>query len=81
MPNASSHAGHVPQRTCVVCRKAGPLQTRLRFVLVEGNIVFDMLRRLTGRGRYVCNDNACLEGLEKWRKRYGKKQVKERRKS
>ena len=65
MPNRSSKAGHIPQRMCVVCRKKTDKKKLMRFVLLDSQIVFDLNRDMKKRGYYVCDDNSCLQKLEK----------------
>jgi len=69
MSNRSSKAGHIPLRTCVICRCKTEQQKFLRFVLMDKEIVFDLKRKLSARGYYVCDKNECLERIEKWVKR------------
>jgi hypothetical protein len=53
--------GHVPHRRCTGCGIIRPQRELLRLALREsGMVVADPLRRLPGRGAYVC-DAACLE--------------------
>ena len=65
MPNRSSKAGHIPQRTCVVCRKKSDKKKLMRFVLLDSDIVLDLNCKIEKRGYYVCDDNDCLQKLEK----------------
>ena len=37
----------------------------MRFVLLDSEIVFDLNCDLEKRGYYVCDDNGCLQKLEK----------------
>jgi len=76
MPNRSSHAKHVPQRTCVVCRAKTSKRDLIRFIVVKGSPVYDLKQKLPARGSYVCDDNGCLAKLEKWISR-NKKKIKE----
>ncbi len=69
MPNKNSNKGHIPRRSCVVCRKKDEKRNLLRFVIIEGEIVFDMKQKLQQRGYYVCNENGCIIKLAKWRKK------------
>ena len=73
MVNKNSHAGHQPQRTCVVCRNVKSKPELIRFILIGDQIVYDMLGRIQQRGHYVCNDNNCLQKLPVWlRKKRGR---------
>lgn len=65
MSNRSSKAGHIPQRTCVVCRKKTEKKKLMRFVLLDYEIVFDLNCDIEKRGYYACDDNSCLQKLEK----------------
>lgn len=65
MPNRSSNAGHVPQRTCVVCKKKVGKFQLLRFMLLGSDVIFDLNCELDSRGYYVCNDNNCLQKLDR----------------
>ena len=64
MPNRSSKAGHIPQRTCVVCRKKSEKKKLMRFVLLDSEIVLDLNYKIEKRGYYVCDDNDCLQKLD-----------------
>lgn len=53
---------HVPQRTCIGCRNPRDKRELLRIVRSpEGEIAFDPTGKRSGRGAYVCRDEACLE--------------------
>lgn len=65
MPNRSSKAGYIPQRMCVVCRRKTDKKKLMRFVLLDSEIVFDLNYDIEKRGYYVCDDNGCLQKLEK----------------
>ncbi len=65
MPNRSSKAGHIPQRICVVCRKKSEKKKLMKFILLDSEIVFDLNGVIEKRGYYVCDDNSCLQKLEK----------------
>jgi uncharacterized protein len=69
MVNKNSHAGHIPERSCVICRKKTCKEELLRFVILESEIVFDIKRKVSSRGYYVCNENSCIEKLDKWIKK------------
>lgn len=70
MPNQSSHAQHIPERMCVICRNKKAQIELLHFVKVKGEIVFDYKRKIRARGYYCCDDNACIKRLEKWNKKH-----------
>ncbi|MDY6915167.1 MAG: YlxR family protein [Candidatus Cloacimonadota bacterium] len=69
MPNKNSHAGHIPCRTCVICRQKKPKNELIRFQKLFSGIVFDLKNKLPGRGYYVCNSNKCILKMKKWIKR------------
>src|SRR5690606_36037441 len=53
---------HVPQRTCIGCRSARDKRELLRIVRTpDGEIAFDPTGKRSGRGAYVCRDEACLD--------------------
>ena len=52
---------NVPQRRCISCRGNGRKVALLRFVVVGGQLVFDLRQKLPGRGYYVCAQRACLK--------------------
>jgi|WetSurMetagenome_2_1015567.scaffolds.fasta_scaffold229311_2 uncharacterized protein len=68
MPNLSSHAGHIPERSCVICKKKIDRSSLLKFVILSEQVIFDIKSQMMGRGYYICNDfdNRCLEHLDKW---------------
>lgn len=73
MSNRSSHAGHSPIRTCVVCKKKVDQKWLLNFHIMTEGIVFDLHRVLPVRKYYLCPSQDCFAGLEAWRKRYHKR--------
>lgn len=54
-------ARHLPQRRCFSCRGNGKKHELLRFVVFEGQLCFDLRKKLPGRGYYVCAQAHCLE--------------------
>ena len=55
---------HVPERTCVACRRKRPKQELTRLVrTLEGNIEIDLLGRSKGRGAYLCKRRRCWESV------------------
>ena len=66
MPNRSSKAGHIPIRMCVICRIKAEKKKLMKFVLIDSDVVFAQNNELAKRGYYVCNDNSCLQKLDKW---------------
>ncbi len=69
MVNQASNANHIPQRTCVICKKKTAQKNLIRFVILQNEIVFDLKRNLKAKGHYVCDANDCICKLERWRKR------------
>ena len=52
---------HVPQRTCVVCRKVAGKRSLIRLVRTTEGIVVDRTGKAAGRGAYLCDDPACWQ--------------------
>jgi predicted RNA-binding protein YlxR (DUF448 family) len=53
---------HVPQRTCIGCRKVKPKGELVRIVCNEsGNLTVDPTGKLAGRGCYLCKTKDCWE--------------------
>jgi len=73
-PNRSSHALHVPMRTCVICRQKKEKYKLLRFIVMNEAPVWDLKDRIQAHGSYVCDDNACISALSKWVLRKRRKQ-------
>ena len=56
------HVKHVPQRTCLACRKVKPKRELVRLVRVaDGSIEIDPGGKLAGRGAYLCALPECWE--------------------
>jgi len=57
---------HVPQRTCVACRRVKPQKDLFRIVRTpEGSVQVAAGGKMSGRGAYLCASPECLEkGLE-----------------
>lgn len=47
--------GHIPERTCIVCRKKLPKKELLRFCVKDNQIVLDKTQKEGGRGAYFCS--------------------------
>jgi len=46
---------HIPQRTCVACRKVKPKRELIRLVrIADGSVEFDTSGKRAGRGAYLC---------------------------
>ena len=53
-------ARHVPQRTCVACRRTGDQRTFVRLVRsADGTVQVDEAGKAAGRGAYLCRATAC----------------------
>jgi predicted RNA-binding protein YlxR (DUF448 family) len=53
---------HVPQRTCIACRKIRDKQAMIRIVNTpDGRIEADLYSKMSGRGAYLCKDISCWE--------------------
>ena len=53
---------HIPQRTCVACRKARPKRELVRLVRVsDGSVEVDTTGKKAGRGAYLCGVPKCWE--------------------
>ena len=51
---------HVPQRTCVACRKKYAKRELVRIVSAgEGSVVIDETGKHNGRGAYLCRSQIC----------------------
>jgi len=72
MPNKHSQAGHIPERTCVVCRHKGTQAEMLGFFIMPEGIVFDLGKAVMRRKAYLCRNPECYMNLGKWRKKYEK---------
>lgn len=55
--------GHVPLRTCRVCRRKAPKQEFQRLVNLQGHLVDDAGQDAPGYGVYCCRDGVCRERL------------------
>ena len=52
---------HIPQRTCVGCRKVLAKRTLIRIVRRSDGVVVDLSGKLAGRGAYIHNRKSCWE--------------------
>ncbi len=69
MKNCSSNVNHIAIRSCVICRTKKKQPNLRRFIIFKKEIAFNFKENTTGRGYYVCDNDACLRKLEKWLKR------------
>lgn len=57
---------HIPQRTCVVCRKKIGKRELVRLVCVPGGgVVVDTTGKKAGRGAYLCSTLECWQNALK----------------
>jgi hypothetical protein len=53
---------HIPQRTCIVCRRTDAKRGLMRIVRdAEGRVHFDAIGKRPGRGAYLCHNPSCWE--------------------
>ena len=53
---------HIPQRTCVACRKVRDKRELMRLVRVpDGSVEVDTTGKRVGRGAYLCRARECWE--------------------
>src|SRR5690349_21718382 len=53
---------HVPQRTCIACRKVDAKRGLQRLVRGEGErVTIDLSGKRPGRGAYLCAERSCWE--------------------
>ena len=61
-------AKKIPLRTCIACREEKPKRDMLRIVKnAAGEISVDFSGKLPGRGAYICNSEACVKRLTKYK--------------
>ncbi|MFQ6019128.1 MAG: RNase P modulator RnpM [Dehalococcoidia bacterium] len=57
---------HVPQRTCVSCRRTSAKRELVRVARSpQGQVEVDTTGKKAGRGAYLCRDAACWESALK----------------
>lgn len=59
-PQPSPPARHVPERTCVACRRKGPQDSFLRVTRLDGTWQLRAGPR-AGRGAYLCPSAGCWQ--------------------
>jgi len=65
---AAPRARHVPQRTCIACRRSDAKRGLIRLVRgPDGHVGVDATGKRPGRGAYLCHDRACWEAAVKRR--------------
>ncbi len=58
----SQRQRHVPQRSCIACRRNDAKRGLLRIVRnAEGRVLLDSTGKQNGRGAYLCRDPQCWE--------------------
>lgn len=59
-------ASHIPERTCVGCRRKGPKTDFLRIARNRsGEVAIDPHFRAPGRGAYLCLNEECVRKAKK----------------
>lgn len=57
-----SRKRHIPQRTCIACRRTDAKRTLVRVVrTVDQGVLVDPTGKVAGRGAYLCNTPDCWE--------------------
>jgi len=54
---------HVPQRTCIACRKVAGKRSLIRIVRTEQGIEMDPTGKKAGRGAYLHSNQACWKAI------------------
>ncbi|MDD5731847.1 MAG: DUF448 domain-containing protein [Patescibacteria group bacterium] len=57
-----------PERTCAICRAKKPQSELFRFLVKNGEVIFDKEQKELGRGFYICSKKCWEEGVRKKRK-------------
>ncbi len=52
---------HVPQRTCIACRRIAAKKELIRIVASDDGVKVDESGRRQGRGAYICLSFECLD--------------------
>ncbi len=58
---SGSPAKHIPQRTCIACRKTGVKRELVRLVCGQEGVEVDATGKKSGRGAYLCPEPVCWE--------------------
>jgi uncharacterized protein len=57
---------HIPQRTCIACRKTGIKRELVRLVYIPGvEVEVDPTGKKNGRGAYLCPSRVCWDNALK----------------
>ena len=69
MTGSQKRPKHVPERTCIACRKKRPKWELVRVVRTpQGGVEIDARGKEAGRGAYLCRRQECWEiGLKRRR--------------
>lgn len=60
MMRGTSIKKHIPQRTCVACRRVKAKRELIRLVRIsDGRVEVDASGKRTGRGAYLCRAQEC----------------------
>ncbi len=63
---ASPLIRHVPQRTCIACRKTSAKRELVRLVGIPGGgVQVDLTGKKSGRGAYLCQSGECWDSALK----------------
>ncbi len=55
----------IPMRMCIACRQMKPKKEMYRVTRKrEGEVFFDPTGKASGRGAYICGEEACLKVLQ-----------------
>lgn len=53
---------HIPQRTCIICRRVAGKRDLIRIVrTADQGVIVDPTGKRNGRGAYLCRDKACWQ--------------------
>lgn len=61
MKNRQEVTRHVPERTCVICRKKTTKRELVRLVCTPAGVEIDITGKKPGRGAYLCKGLVCWE--------------------
>ncbi|MFB9992273.1 YlxR family protein [Deinococcus oregonensis] len=74
LPTTSTSPRHLPERSCVACRRKRPQAEFVRVVRQEGVWAVQAGKR-SGRGAYVCSDSPACWQDKKLRRAFGAQAV------
>ncbi|NUQ38965.1 MAG: YlxR family protein [Caldilineales bacterium] len=52
---------HIPQRTCIICRRTAGKRELQRIVRTPTGVRYDPTGKLPGRGAYLCDSPLCWQ--------------------